>query len=114
MSAHSATAQNRSRGPAAAAVENTGHVVEVPIPADAQDTLQIGGDRYDLVQYHYPRAIGVRLGLPADRGYVSRAPVVRLHKVIAQFPFYNGYPNNNRPVQPLNGRVIRLRGGKHD
>ena len=28
------------------AVENTGHVVEVPIPADAHDSLQIGGDRY--------------------------------------------------------------------
>ena len=35
------------------AVENTGHVVEVPIPADVQDTMQIGGDRYELVQYHF-------------------------------------------------------------
>jgi carbonic anhydrase len=35
------------------AVGNTGHVVEVPIPADVQDTLQIGGDRYELVQYHF-------------------------------------------------------------
>lgn len=39
--------------PSELAVENTGHVVEGPIPADAQDTLQIGGDRYDLVQYHF-------------------------------------------------------------
>ena len=39
--------------PSELAVENTGHVVEVPIPADAQDTLQIGGDRFDLVQYHF-------------------------------------------------------------
>ena len=34
-------------------MENTGHVVEVPIPAGVQDTLQIGGDRYELVQYHF-------------------------------------------------------------
>jgi carbonic anhydrase len=31
---------------AAIAVENTGHVVEVAIPDDVHDTLQIGGDRY--------------------------------------------------------------------
>ena len=37
------------------AVENTGHVVEVPIPADVHDTLQIGGDRYALAQYHFTR-----------------------------------------------------------
>ena len=35
------------------AVENTGHVVEVPIPAGADDVLQIGGDRYTLSQYHF-------------------------------------------------------------
>ena len=34
-------------------VENTGHVVEVPIPTGVKDTLQIGGDRYELVQYHF-------------------------------------------------------------
>ena len=200
--------------PSELAVENTGHVVEVPIPAGAQDTLQIGGDRYDLVQYHFhapsehavngrladveahfvhmntqgatavvgvffrigpePNAVldkillsapamageevnageaspaelfhhirgvsttrggpvrvnsfytydgslttpgctqDVRWSVLANGGHVSTAAVARLHKVIAQFPFYNGYPNNNRPVQPLNGRVIKLRRGKHD
>jgi carbonic anhydrase len=35
--------------------------------------------------------------------------VTRFHRLIAQFPFYNGYPNNNRPVQPRNGRVIKFR-----
>jgi carbonic anhydrase len=35
------------------AIENTGHVVEVLIPAGAEDVLQIGGDRYQLTQYHF-------------------------------------------------------------
>jgi carbonic anhydrase len=51
----------------------------------------------------------------AGAGHVSSAAVTRYHQLIAQFPNYNGYPNNSRPLQPLNGRVIRLRrGGNHD
>ena len=34
-------------------IENTGHVVEVPIPPGGEDVLQIGGDRYTLTQYHF-------------------------------------------------------------
>jgi carbonic anhydrase len=34
-------------------IENTGHVVEVPIPAGVHDTLQVSGDRYELVQDHF-------------------------------------------------------------
>jgi len=193
-------------------VENTGHVVEVPIPGGVNDTLQIGSDIYELVQYHFhapsehavngrladveahfvhmdtngakavvgvffrvgpqlPNTLldtillaapatsgeevhigeaspaelfgrirgvsltrggavrvntfytydgslttpgctqGVRWSVLAGGGQVSRAAVTRLHQVIAQFPNYDGYPNNNRPLQPLNGRVIRLRIG---
>ena len=196
-------------------VENTGHVVEVPIPAGVNDTLQIGGDHYGLVQYHFhapsehavdgrradveahfvhmnadgatavvgvfyrcgadpnpvldrillaaPDTVGeeghagdaspaellqhirgvnatrggptrvnsfysyggslttpgctedVRWSVLADGGNVSNAAVAHLHQVIARFPDYDGYPNNNRPLQPLNGRVVRLRrGGMHD
>jgi carbonic anhydrase len=191
-------------------VENTGHVVEVPIPLDVEDTLQIGGDRYQLTQYHFhapsehaingvhadveahfvhtnalgatavvgvlyrigvhpnevldrilrlaPATAGeevaagdaspaelftdlegvrtkrggrvkvdsffaydgslttpgcteaVRWSVLAEGGHVSSTAVEHLHQVIAQFPDYDGYPNNNRPVQPLNGRVITLRG----
>jgi carbonic anhydrase len=57
----------------------------------------------------------VRWSVLANGGNVSKAAVARLHQVIARFPFYDGYPNNNRPVHPLNGRVIRLRRGwQHD
>jgi carbonic anhydrase len=190
-------------------IENTGHVVEVPIPAGVHDTLQVSGDRYELVQDHFhapsehavdarladveahfvhtnaqgatvvvgvffrrgpesdalldrillsaPATAGegvhageaspaelfhhlrgvrarrtgrvqvnsfyaydgslttpgctedVRWFLLADGGHVSEAAVTRFHRVIARFPDYDGYPNNNRPLQPLNGRVIRLR-----
>jgi carbonic anhydrase len=58
---------------------------------------------------------GVRWSVLADGGQVSKAAVGRLHRVIGRFPNYDGYRNNNRPVQPLNGRVIRVRhGGDHD
>ena len=190
-------------------VENTGHVVEVPVPEDARSTLQIGGDHYRLVQYHFhapsehavngrradveahfvhtnaqgatavigvfyhrgprPNAVldeilraapetageeahvdkaspaelferirgvgttghgltrvnffytydgslttpgcteDVRWSVLADGGQVSGAAVAHLHRVIARFPYYRGYRNNNRPVQPLHGRVVRLR-----
>jgi carbonic anhydrase len=56
----------------------------------------------------------VRWSVLADGDQVSKAAVARLHRVIGQFPNCNGYRNNNRPTQPLNGRIIRLRhGGQH-
>jgi carbonic anhydrase len=188
------------------AIENTGHVVEVPIPAGVTDTLRIGNDTYQLVQYHFhapseheingrladveahfvhqnsqgdtavvgiffrrggdPNPLldkilfsapvtangevtvgeanpaelfpvacrssennlnvgsfytyggslttpgcteGVRWFVLGDGGHVSPAAVRRFHFVISRFPHYGGYPNNNRPVQPLNGRVISFR-----
>jgi carbonic anhydrase len=200
--------------PSELGIENTGHVVEVPIPTGVNDALQIGADRYPLVQYHFhvpsehavngrladleahfvhmdaqgvtavvgvffnigsdPNPVldsillaapatageedtagkaspaelfqhirgvstagrspvrvnsfysyngslttpgcteGVLWSVLAGAGQVSNAAVTRFHKLIAQFPNYNGYPNNNRPLQPVNGRVIRLRhGGQH-
>lgn len=190
------------------AVENTGHVVEVPIPSDVQDVLRIAGDRYRLSQYHFhapsehaingrradveahfvyqsdagatavvaadyrvgpkpnellerlllaapetageeahageanPVALlrgldgvrvkhgsarvesfygydgslttpscteGVRWSVIAHGGQVPREAVTRFHDVIARFPNYARYPDNNRPLQPLNGRVVTLR-----
>ena len=57
---------------------------------------------------------GVIWSVLADGGGVSQAAVARFHKVIARFPYYYGYPNNNRPVLPLNGRAIKLRRGRKD
>ena len=34
-------------------VENTGHVIEVPLPADNGNTLKIGSSVYALTQYHF-------------------------------------------------------------
>lgn len=44
-------------------------------------------------------------------GHVSRVAVTRFHAVVAKFANYGGYANDNRPVQPLNGRVVQLRVG---
>ena len=55
---------------------------------------------------------GVRWSVLVDGGHVSPEAVAHLHQVIAQFPDYGGYPNNNRPLQPLNGRVVGLRRGR--
>jgi carbonic anhydrase len=52
---------------------------------------------------------GVVWSVLANGGAVSQAAVTRFRKVIARFPYYYGYPNNNRPVLPLNGRVIKFR-----
>jgi len=150
--------------PSELGIENTGHVVEVPIPVGVSDTLQINGDRYQLEQYHFGKILlaapetagqevtageaspaelfrdigevsmtgkspvrvksfyaydgslttpgctqGVIWSVLASGGHVSNAAATRLHQLIARFPFYHGYPNNNRPVQPLNGRVIKFR-----
>jgi hypothetical protein len=43
---------------------------------------------------------------PRDTLGVSGTAVDRLHELIAGFPGYDGYENNNRPTQPLNDRVI--------
>ena len=57
---------------------------------------------------------GVIWSVLADGGGVSKAAVTCFHQVIARFPSHYGYPNNNRPVLPLNGRAIKLRRGRKD
>ena len=190
-------------------VENTGHVIEVPIPADNGNTLKIGNAVYHLEQYHFhapsehtldgkrydlevhlvhenaagqlavvgvfmnigdhpnelvddvlenapdvageetdvgvesnakellpgapsdhdngplvitryytysgslttpPCSEGVRWIVAKDPVNVSSFSVGEMHHLVSLFPSYGGYPNNNRPVQPLNEREITSRG----
>lgn len=190
-------------------VENTGHVIEVPIPDDNGNTLKIGNSVYTLQQYHFhapsehtlngqhydlevhlvhanaagqlavvgvfmnvgghpnelvddvfenapdvageetdthiesnakellpgflpdhnegtfvvtryfaysgslttpPCSEGVRWIVAKDPVNVSGSSVEEMHHLVSLFPNYGGYDNNNRPVQPLNGREITNRG----
>jgi carbonic anhydrase len=185
-------------------VENTGHVIEVPMPEDGVQTLTIDGDEHRLLQLHFhapsehtvggrssaaeahlvheseegeltvvgvlleegepgsspfvdlvlenaPEEAGEEVEIEAERSplellsvvdattavassyytypgslttpgcsegvhwivlpdtlSVSRASIDRLHELVAAFPGYDGYENNNRPTQPLNDRVVEL------
>jgi carbonic anhydrase len=51
----------------------------------------------------------VRWPVPADGAGVPNAALTRCRKVIARFLYYSGCRDNNRPLQPLNGRVMKLR-----
>jgi carbonic anhydrase len=52
---------------------------------------------------------GVRWFLVPGLLGVDAASVQRLHALIASFPGYDGYPDNNRPVQPLGSRTVAQR-----
>jgi carbonic anhydrase len=54
---------------------------------------------------------GVRWIVLQDIRIISDGAVSLLHDTIAGFPDYDGYPDNNRPTQPLNGRAIQRDGG---
>jgi carbonic anhydrase len=63
--------------------------------------------------YHYsgslttpPCSEGVRWFVLKKPVFVSQEAIDHLHAVISQFPGYGGFPDNNRPVRPLNGRAI--------
>lgn len=57
-----------------------------------------------------PCSEGVRWIVVKDPVNVSVSAVRTMHHLVSHFPSYGGYPDNNRPVQPLNGREITRRG----
>src|SRR5262245_582188 len=69
--------------------------------------------------YHYsgslstpPCSEGVRWFVLKEPVFASQTAIDHLHEVVAKLPAYNGFRDNNRPVRPLNGRVILNRNGK--
>jgi carbonic anhydrase len=59
-----------------------------------------------------PCSEGVRWFVLKEPVFVSQAAINNLHVIISRFPEYGGYPDNNRPIRPLNGRAILNRIGR--
>ena len=59
-----------------------------------------------------PCSEGVRWFVLKEPVFVSQAAIDNLHLIISRFPEYGGFPDNNRPVRPLNGRAILNRMGR--
>jgi carbonic anhydrase len=56
-----------------------------------------------------PCTAGVRWFLLPRIITIDPASVRNLHSLIATFPGYGGYPDNNRPVQTLDSRTVQAR-----
>ncbi len=55
-----------------------------------------------------PCSEGVRWFVMDNPITVSPEQVEQMHNFIAEFPAYEGYDQNNRPLQPLNGRILSV------
>ncbi|BFU45215.1 hypothetical protein KRMM14A1004_34520 [Krasilnikovia sp. MM14-A1004] len=53
-----------------------------------------------------PCTTGVRWVVLPTAVEVGDTTVERLHALVARFPGYGGYPDNNRPLQPLGSRTV--------
>jgi carbonic anhydrase len=53
-----------------------------------------------------PCSEGVKWTVLKNTVQVSQATVDRYRRIVAAFPGYGGFPRNNRPVTPLNGRAV--------
>ncbi|GAB1692342.1 carbonic anhydrase family protein [Krasilnikovia sp. M28-CT-15] len=58
-----------------------------------------------------PCTTGVRWVVLPTAIHVGDRTVARLHALVARFPGYAGYPDNNRPLQPLGSRTVLRRAG---
>lgn len=99
-----------------------GEETDVGIESNAKDLLPgsqpgHGGSPFVITRYYSyagslttpPCSQGVRWLVLKDPVTVSDFSVSELHHLVSLFPSYGGYPNNNRPTQPLNGRPITSR-----
>jgi carbonic anhydrase len=94
---------------------DAGEEVEVSQAHSPMELLPIGGSGDEISSYAtYPGSLttpgcteGVRWIVLTDTLGASEAAVEHLHELIADFPSYEGYENNNRPTQPLNDREIQ-------
>ncbi|MGH9962358.1 MAG: carbonic anhydrase, partial [Pyrinomonadaceae bacterium] len=88
----------------------SGEEVDLGESVNAKSVLPRHSERY---YYNYsgslttpPCSEGVRWLVLKEPVFVSQEAIDRLHEIIAEFDNYDGFPDNNRPVRPLNGRVI--------
>lgn len=86
----------------------SGEQVVLPGDFDANDVLP---ERREYYAYSGslttpPCSEGVRWFVLKQPVFVSQGAIDHLHEVNRNFANAGGFPNNNRPVRPLNGRVI--------
>ncbi len=55
-----------------------------------------------------PCTEGVRWFLMRNPVNVSSVAVRQMHLIVSQFPGYEGFPDNNRPIVPSNGRTVAV------
>jgi carbonic anhydrase len=92
-----------------------GEEVEVDEERSPLELLPVAGTDVEISGYStYAGSLttpgcteGVRWIVLTDTLGASSTAVDRLHELIAGFPDYEGYANNNRPAQPLNDREIQ-------
>lgn len=93
--------------------EVAGEEVELAPGLDPRQVLppQLGYYSYSGSLTTPPCSEGVRWFVLKQPVYVSQEAIDRYHDVIAHFPGYAGFRDNNRPVRPLNGRAVLDRTG---
>jgi carbonic anhydrase len=98
------------------AERDTGELASARELLPARTARRAGGGAVVSRYLTYPGSLttppcteGVRWIVLQDTVRVSRASVDELHLLVSSFPAYAGYPDDNRPLQPLAGRTVLRR-----